>query len=70
MKTITIVLTLALLAGCTTTYEIPTVEPWEGRYPTVEAFHEKTSDIQLKDGQQIWVLSNGTMYRLLKKVKK
>ena len=51
MKTAMIILTLALLAGCTTTYELPTVEPWEGRYPTVEEFHEKTSDIQLKDGQ-------------------
>jgi len=70
MKTIAIILALALLAGCTTTYEIPTVEPWEGRYPTVDEFQAKTSDIQLKDGQQIWVLSNGTMYRLLKKVKK
>ena len=59
----------SLLAGCVSV-EIPTVEPWEGRYPTVEEFHEKTDNIELKEGQQIWVLSNGTMYRLLKKVEK
>ena len=57
------------LIGCRSV-EVPTVEPWEGRYPTVEEFREKTSQIELKSGQQIWVLSNGTMYRLLKKVEK
>lgn len=61
---------LFMTCGCKTTVVVPTVEPWEGRYPTVEEFQEGTKDIQLKDGQQIWVLSNGTMYRLLKKTEK
>lgn len=59
----------SLLAGCTSV-EVPVVEPWEGRYSTVEEFKEKTEGIELKSGQQIWVISNGTMYRLLKKVEK
>ena len=58
-----------VLAGCRT-IEIPVAEPWEGHYLTTEEFHMKTQDINLKKDQSIWVLSNGTMYRLLKKVEK
>lgn len=60
---------IALITGCRTT-EIPVAEPWEGRYSTVDEFRHKTEGIELKNGQSIWVLSNGTMYRLLKKVEK
>jgi DNA-binding PadR family transcriptional regulator len=52
------------------TLEIPVVESWEGRYSTVKEFQEKTKDINLRDGQSIWVISNGTMYRILKKAEK
>ena len=70
MKTIlAVLLFIVLLSGCTSV-EIPTVEPWEGRYSTIEEFKAGTDAIELKDGQCIWVLSNGTMYRLLKKVEK
>lgn len=68
-KSIYMAIFALFVAGCTSV-EVPTVEPWEGRYPTVSEFKEKTKDIELKNGQQIWVLSNGTMYRLLKKVEK
>ena len=69
-KLIAILTTMSVLGGCKTQLVVPTVEPWEGRYPTVEEFQKATSGIELKDGQQIWVLSNGTMYRLLRKVEK
>jgi hypothetical protein len=59
-----------LQTGCVTKVDIPVAEPWEGRYPTVEEFRKKTESIELKNGQSIWVLSNGTMYRLLKKTEK
>ena len=59
----------AFAAGCTSV-EVPVVEPWEGRYSTVEEFRAKTDGLELKPGESVWVLSNGTMYRLLRKVEK
>jgi uncharacterized SAM-binding protein YcdF (DUF218 family) len=51
MKKVAIIAFLAsLMLGCTSV-EVPTVEPWEGRYPTVEEFKAKTDGIQLKGGQ-------------------
>jgi hypothetical protein len=51
MKKIAIIsLLLSVFCGCRN-IEVPTVEPWEGRYPTVEEFKEKTDGIQLKEGQ-------------------
>ena len=69
-NSILITLFCILLSGCMKTLEIPVVETWEGRYSTVKEFQEKTKDINLKDGQSIWVISNGTMYRILKKAEK
>ena len=49
MKKIAIIgVLIALMAGCRTT-EIPVIEPWEGRYSTVEEFKLKTEGIELKD---------------------
>ena len=70
MRKIAAILAVVVLAGCRTEVEIPVVEPWEGRYPTVEEFRAATDGIELKGGQQIWVLSNNTIYRLLKKTEK
>lgn len=69
MKKILLFLLLTIFCGCKT-IEIPVSEPWEGRYSTVDEFNDATKNIILKEKQQIWVLSNGTMYRLLKKVEK
>ena len=69
-KSIIISFFCILFSGCIKTVEIPVVESWEGRYPTVKEFREKTKDINLRDGQSIWVISNGTMYRILKKAEK
>jgi len=68
-KIIVFILITCFFYGCRS-IQVPTIEPWEGRYPTVEEFKEKTQNIELKKGQQIWVISNGTMYRILKKAEK
>lgn len=49
MKKLSIIAVLiALITGCRTT-EIPLIEPWEGRYSTMEEFKSKTEGIELKD---------------------
>ena len=75
MKKIFYILTISLLffAGCITvekTIECQTTEPWENHYFTVKEFKEKTQNIELKDRQSIWVLSNDTLKRILKDVSK
>jgi hypothetical protein len=65
-KYIYLVVIPLLLSGCTT-LKLKTVEPWENHYFTVEEFHDKTNDIQLKDNQSIWVISNDTMESILNK---
>ena len=32
----------------------------------VQDFYERTWDVQLEDGESIWVLSNKTLYNILK----
>lgn len=66
MKTFAFLSFLALFAGCRS-ITVPIVEPWEGRYQSVEEFRKGTEGIQLGEGQSIWVISNGTMYRILEK---
>ena len=59
-----------LLSGCFTQQAL-VVEPtkkWENHYMTAEKFYEGTKDIQLAEGESIWVLSNKTLARLLKNV--
>ena len=57
------------LSGCMTkTQEINVVStrPWEGHYKNVQDFYEATRDVKLEDGESIWVLSNKTLYSILK----
>lgn len=68
-KILFFIIVASCLFGCKS-IELPTTEPWEGRYSSVEEFKEKTRNIELRSGQSIWVVSNGTMYRILKKVEK
>ena len=71
MKKIAIIaILIGIFQGCITKVDVPVAEPWEGRYSTVEEFRQKTENIELKSGQCIWVLSNGTLYRILKKTEK
>ena len=68
IKHITSAMCIALLSGCLT-QQIPIVEPtkqWEDHYMTTEAFYEGTKNMQLSDGESVWVLSNKTLARLLK----
>ena len=65
-----IFLTSVLLSGCVfspKSVNIMTTKPWEGHYMTVEEFKQKTDNIQLEEGISIWVISNTTLYEILKK---
>ena len=46
--------------------DINLVRPWEGHYMTVEDFREKTKDIRLENNESVWVLTNKTLYNILK----
>ena len=71
MKTIcAVAVVLAEFAAGCVNVQVPVVEPWEGRYSSMQEFREKTEGVELKNGQSIWVLTNGTMYRILKKAEK
>ena len=60
---------LAVFSGCKNV-QVETVKPWEGRYSTVEEMREKTSGMKLEDGESVWVITNHTLYRVLKKAEK
>lgn len=60
-------LMLFSLTGCISIVEVQPTETWEGHYMTVEEFQNNTSNIELAEGTSIWVLSNHTLKRLLKK---
>jgi hypothetical protein len=62
---------IIILTGCiNTTPDIHTTKNWENHYMNVEDFHNKTKDIKLEKGESIWVLSNSSLSRLLKDLRK
>ena len=71
MKYYILALCLLVAAGCTTvTVNIDPVKSWEGHYLTTNDFYKATSDISLEKGESIWVLSDRTLNRVLKNIKK
>lgn len=63
---------LVFLTGCINFTIEPKVEAtkhWENHYFNVEDFKKSTQNIELSEGESIWVLSNTTLSRLLKNVK-
>ena len=65
LKIFSIIMSLGLIIGCQS-IEIKTTNNWEGHYFTVQEFNERTKDIKLNKKESIWVLSNDTLYKLLK----
>ena len=65
-KTIAILLAAACLSGCRTV-NVNVIQPWEGRYDSMEALRAKTEGVELESGKSVWVLSNDTLYNILKK---
>ena len=63
-----VALILAAITGCITKVDVVVdpVKPWEGHYVTTEEFKEKTAEIQLDEGESIWVISNNTLKRVLR----
>ena len=58
-----------LLSGCISRNEeinVLTTKSWEGHYENVLDFYEKTKSISLGENESIWVLSNTTLYMILK----
>ena len=60
-----------LISGCKSDQiDVLTTKSWEGHYYTVEDFKTKTTDIKLDKKESIWVLSNQSLYYILKQQKK
>ena len=61
-------LILTAVTGCITKVDVVVdpIKPWEGHYMTAEEFKEKTAEIQLDEGESIWVISNNTLKRVLR----
>lgn len=58
-----------LCSGCLSNnprIDVNLVRSWEGHYMTEKDFHEKTDKLKLERGESIWVLSNKTLYNVLK----
>ena len=69
MKTFIAAAIALLLAGCITKQQ-PVVEAtkqWEGHYFTVEQFQKGTESLKLGKNESVWVLSDRTLARVLKK---
>ena len=71
-KSLMILITLSILiSGCKSDQiDVLTTKSWEGHYYTVEDFKTKTNDIKLDKKESIWVLSNQSLYYILKQQKK
>lgn len=60
-----------IISGCKSDQiDVLTTKSWEGHYQTVEDFRNKTNDIKLDKKESIWVLSNQSLYYILKQQKK
>ncbi len=72
MKNAIFAIMLAIAAcGCMTKPpKVEATKPWEGHFFTVEELQQQTSNIQLDEGESIWIMSNYTLNRLLKNVGK
>ena len=56
-----------MVSGCKSDQiDVLTTKSWEGHYYTVEDFKTKTNDIKLDKKESIWVLSNQSLYYILK----
>lgn len=67
------IVSFVLLSGCissTSSISIESTKQWEGHYFTVEQFKTNTNDITLDQDETIWVLSDKTLSRVLKRVSK
>ena len=63
---------MILASGCISVNYEPTIEvvkPYEGHYMTTNDFYKATSNMQLEEGESVWVLSSRTLKRVLKNVK-
>lgn len=62
---------LLSLNGCINTSPVvQTTNSWEQHYMTTNDFYKGTQNIQLKKGETIWVLSNTTLSKILKDLRK
>lgn len=65
MKKLLLAASISLLAGCFTP-TINVVKPWEGHYYTAEEAKSSLEELQLEEGESVWILSNRTLKRVLK----
>ncbi len=58
---------LGLLAGCTVIQPIvQTTRPYEGHFYDKTSVEAAVQSIELQEGESVWILSNGTLKRVLK----
>ena len=58
---------LGLLAGCTVIQPIvQTTRPYEGHFYDKTSAEAAVQSIELQEGESVWILSNGTLKRVLK----
>lgn len=60
----------ACIAGCMTNPKIESTKPWEGHYYSVEEVKQQLDLMELGKDESVWIVSNHTLYRLLKNTRK
>lgn len=66
MKKTTILCAAMALCGCMSEPKLEATKPWEGHYYTASDIADKAKQIELDEGESIWMMSNYTLKRLLK----
>jgi len=72
MRDLFFVMLIAAIPGCisfTVEPKVETTKSWEGHFMNTNDFRNAVRDIQLSEGESVWVLSNRTLSRVLKNVK-
>lgn len=57
---------LLLLCGCTTPIYVQTTNSWEGHYYSKAEVQEAVQNMNLNKNESVWLISNNTIYQLLK----
>lgn len=70
MKYIAIICIPVALLGCMTEPKLEATKPWENHYYTVDQLKQAVESMQLEENESVWMMSNHTLNRLLKNVRK
>lgn len=68
MKNVIVAVMCLVACGCMSTktnIDIQTTRQWEGHFFSKEQIQEKIQTMDLKDGESVWIMSNGTLFKML-----